>query len=121
MTNMIFICPPLLKRTYYGRLYKPAHLILFPNVYLNNSFTYGQFYRDLRDKIRIFSTLRTCSDHISSNKIWIYCPILSIKHCLPSCKTFFVSFTNSEKKERDLRDIFGRKCPVGHAPFSQNL
>ena len=54
-----------------------------------------------------FSTLHTCSDHISSNKLWLYYPIPSIKHCLPSCKTFFfVAFTNSEKKERDLRDIF---------------
>ena len=58
-------------------------------------------------KFVFFSTLRTCSDHISSNKLWLHCPIPSIKDCLPSCKTFFfVAFTNSEKKERDLRDIF---------------
>ena len=49
---------------------------------------HGQFHRDLRDKIRIFSALRTCSDYILSNKLWLYCPIPSIKDSLPSCKTF---------------------------------
>ena len=47
------------------------------------SVTYRQFQSDLRNKIRVFSTLSMCSDHILSNKLWLYCPISIIKDCLP--------------------------------------
>ena len=66
-----------------GKIVSLTYIYIYIYIYI-----YGQFHRDLWDKIRIFSALRTCSDYILSNKLWLYCPIPSIKDSLPSCKTF---------------------------------
>ena len=78
----------------------------------------GQFHRDPRDKIRIFSTLRTCSGRISSDELRLCCPVPLMKHWLPSCGSFFcVAFAVSGREERDLRDIFWQKMSRGSRSF----
>ena len=46
----------------------------------------SNFHAKVPFKICVFfSTLSMCSDYINmlSNKLWLHCPILKIKDCLP--------------------------------------
>ena len=46
-------------------------------------YIYGQLHCDLGYNIRVFfSNLSRCSDHMLSNKLWLYGPMPSIKDCL---------------------------------------
>ena len=72
----------------------------------------GQLHRDLQDKTLVFSTLSMCSDHMLSNKVWLYCPY-PLRNPLNKGllnnvmkNQFFVAFTNSEKKACNVRDTF---------------